>query len=208
MVKIKIMIMPWSCHHPGHYYAKLQIISLCRNSGIFHLLHVFKCFHDIHDIICENCLFLLSLAQSSGTESKFIIITMKKSETIAMYRDAFLEGKDEIDRRRFDEKTEDKQYAAVMAWKRRLALSSEPREKSSAAAIADSLKRIKKEIEQLTDLSPREATKIHAMIESISYDITNFDLIKKGRRLRQLKSQRQNLDREIELLENEGVKEC
>lgn len=133
---------------------------------------------------------------------------MKKSETIAMYRDAFLEGKDEIDRRRFDEKTEDKQYAAVMAWKRRLALSSGPREKSSAAAIADSLKRIKKEIEQLTDLSPREATKIHAMIESISYDITNFDLIKKGRRLRQLKSQRQNLDREIELLENEGVKEC
>ncbi len=133
---------------------------------------------------------------------------MKKSETIAMYRDAFLEGKDEIDRRRFDEKSEDKQYAAVMAWKRRLALSSDSREKSSAAAIADSLKRIKKDVEQLADLSPRDASKIQSIIESIAYDITNFDLIKKGRRLRQLKSQRLTLDREIELLENEGVKEC
>ncbi|MDE6532959.1 MAG: hypothetical protein K2M27_05440 [Muribaculaceae bacterium] len=133
---------------------------------------------------------------------------MKRHETIALYREAFLEGKDEIDRRRFDEKPEDKQYAAIMAWKRRQSLSSESRDKVSAAAIAESLKRVKKDVEMLTELSQKDSEKLKAIIDSIDYDIVNFDLIQKGKRLRMLKSQRSSLDREIEILESEGVKEC
>lgn len=135
------------------------------------------------------------------------ISDMKKSETIALYRDAFLEGKDEIDRRKFEEKTEDKQYAAIMAWKRRKSLS-ESAVDNSAAGIIDVLKKARKNILSIQNLSAKDSEKIAKLAEALADDVKNFDLIKKGRRLRELKSQRSSLDREIEILESEGVKEC
>ena len=133
---------------------------------------------------------------------------MKKSDTIALYRDAYLEGKDEIDRRKFEEKPDDKKYAAIMAWKRRQTLSAEMRDKPSVNTLVETLKKICKDIENLPELSPKDASKLQALTESITYNITNFDMIKKGQRLRMLKSQRSSLDKEIEILESEGVKEC
>lgn len=132
---------------------------------------------------------------------------MKKSETIALYKEAFLEGKDEIDRRKFEEKSEDKQYGSIMAWKRRREMTAESNDKNSTANIASCIKSANKAVLSLPELSQKDAAKLLDLAESLASDIKNFDLIKKGQLLRKLKSQRQSIDREIELLENEGVKE-
>lgn len=132
---------------------------------------------------------------------------MKKSETIALYREAFLEGKDEIDRRKFEEKGEDRQYAAVMAWKRRKALAAAA-DKNNPGMIAATIKNLRKTLVELPELPPKEAEKLLSLADALRDDIANFELIKKGQLLRKLRSQRSSLDREIEQLENKGVKEC
>ncbi len=125
---------------------------------------------------------------------------MKKSDTIALHKEAFLEGKDEIDRRRFEEKSLDKQYGSIMAWKRRQNLAKAPNDKS-AATIINSLKAAWKMIPELQELPQKEAEKMLSLAESIASDVKNFDLIKKSQLLDKLKSQRESLDREIEMLE-------
>lgn len=132
---------------------------------------------------------------------------MKKADTIALYREAFLEGKDEIDRRRFDEKDETRQYNVIMSWKRRQGLTAK-REETSVASLIESIRKIDKIIPNLPELSEKEAAKIKSAAQSIIGNVDNFDQIKKARRLRELKSQRSSLEREIELLESQGVKEC
>lgn len=132
---------------------------------------------------------------------------MKRSETIALYTEAFLEGKDDVARQKFEAKNDNQKYAAIMTWKRRKALSSAS-EKPSAATVITSLKNIKKTIAELSDLPSKDSEKILALLDAIREDVNNFEYIKKGQLLKKLRNQRSSLDREIEQLENEGVKEC
>jgi len=132
---------------------------------------------------------------------------MKKTETIALYRDTFLEGRDEIDRRKFDEKNVDKQYASIMAWKRRKELANTTN-KISVSSISGILKNVKKTIVELPELQTKDAEKLVALVDAIKSEIADFEIIKKGQLLRKLRSQRNSLDKEIEQLENAGVKEC
>lgn len=132
---------------------------------------------------------------------------MKKSETIAMYRDAYLEGKDEIDRRSFEEKDEARQYAAIMSWRRRQEQAATDRE-ASPSAVLEAVKKARKVLLALNELAPKDRERLSAATAELKADIDNFDIILKGRRLRELRSQRSSLDKEIELLESEGIQEC
>ncbi len=132
---------------------------------------------------------------------------MKKSETIAMYRDAYLEGKDEIDRRSFEEKDEARQYAAIMSWRRRQEQAATDRE-ASPSAVLEAVKKARKVLLALNELAPKDRERLSAATAELKADIDNFDIILKGRRLRELRSQRSSLDKEIELLESEGLQEC
>ncbi|MDE6335335.1 MAG: hypothetical protein K2J63_11360 [Muribaculaceae bacterium] len=132
---------------------------------------------------------------------------MKKSETIAMYRDAYLEGKDEVDRRSFEEKDETRQYAAIMSWRRRQEQAATDRE-ASPSAVLDAVKKARKVLLALNELAPKDRERLSAATAELKADIDNFDIILKGRRLRELRSQRTSLDKEIELLESEGIQEC
>lgn len=132
---------------------------------------------------------------------------MKKSETIALYKDAYLEGKDEIDRRSFEEKDEARQYAAIMSWRRRQEQAATDRE-ASPSGVLDAVKKARKVLLALNELSPKDRERLSAATAELKNDIDNFEIILKGRRLRELRSQRSSLDKEIELLENEGIHEC
>lgn len=132
---------------------------------------------------------------------------MKKSETIALYRDAYLEGKDEIDRRSFDEKDEARQYAAIMSWRRRQELAAAGKE-ASPSFVLETVKKARKLLLALNELVPKDRERLSAATAELKDDIDNFELILKGRRLRELRNQRSSLDKEIEQLESEGVKEC
>lgn len=137
---------------------------------------------------------------------------MKKKDVIALYRDAFLEGKDEEAIRRFDEKDLSKQYGSIMAWKRRqrLANADGNTEQSSVNSILELLKKAKKDVAALESLLPKDRERLSTAINLLKEDIDNFDRIRKARLLRQLESEQEkmnrekdNLDRKIEALRQE-----
>ncbi len=132
---------------------------------------------------------------------------MKKSDTIALYRDAYLEGRDEVDRRAFYEKDEARQYAAIMSWRRRQEQAATDRE-ASPSGVYDLIKKARKVLLALNELAPKEKERLSIAANELKNDIDNFDIILKGRRLRELRSQRDSLAKEIEMLESEGILEC
>lgn len=132
---------------------------------------------------------------------------MKKSETISLYKEAYLEGRDEIDLRAFEEKDESRQYAAIMSWRRRQELAAADRE-ATPSGVLDALKKARKVLLSLTELAPKDRERLSATAAELKNSIDNFDLILKGRRLRELRSRRDSLAKEIEQLEREGIEEC
>lgn len=136
---------------------------------------------------------------------------MKKSETIALYRDAYLEGRDEVDRRNFEEKDESRQYAAIMSWKRRQEIAAGAKETANTNnpnGVYDLIKKTHKALLALNELSQKDQLRLMEAVDRLKDDTYNFEQILKGRRLRELRAQLSNLNREIEQLENEGVQEC
>lgn len=135
---------------------------------------------------------------------------MKKSETIALYIEEFLEGRSEEERQRFHEKDLAKQYSSIMAWKRRRDLASNADNLSSVTSMFETLKKIRKAIPNLEVLPQKDADKLRGVLNEIHDDINNFDRIKKGQLLRELENEREkiarqgeNIDRQIEALRQE-----
>lgn len=136
---------------------------------------------------------------------------MKKSDTIALYRDAYLEGRDEVDRRNFEEKDENRQYAAIMSWKRRQEIAAGAKEAVNANTpngVYDLVKKAHKALLALNELQQKDQLRLMEAVDRLKEDTDNFEQILKGRRLKELRAQLSNLNREIEQLENEGVQEC
>lgn len=137
---------------------------------------------------------------------------MKKTDTIAMYREAYLAGRDEADRKAFEEKDVARQYTAIMSWKRRqeLAASAPSRlaGQGSVASIIEAVRNACKALQSMEELSSRDSERLSEAVSQLRYELENFDIIRKGRRLKELRSRRSELDREIGLLESEGVEEC
>lgn len=135
---------------------------------------------------------------------------MKKTDTIALYIDEYMSGKSDEDRNKFLEKPVDKQYAAIMAWKRRKEIAGASGSPASPAAMMEVLKKIKKTIPELDNLSQKDADKLRSTLNEIIYDIDNFDKIKKAQLLRELENEKdrisrqgEDLDRKIEALRQE-----
>ncbi len=135
---------------------------------------------------------------------------MKKTDTIALYLDEYMSGKSEEDKNKFLEKPVDKQYAAIMAWKRRKEISGATGSPASPAAMLEVLKKIKKAIPELDSLSQKDSEKLRTALNEIIYDIDNFDKIKKAQLLRALEDEKdrisrqgEDLDRKIEALRQE-----
>lgn len=66
---------------------------------------------------------------------------MKKTETIALYLDDYFNGKSDEEKQSFYEKSIEKQYSAIMAWKRRRDMSGAASNPSSVATILEALKK-------------------------------------------------------------------
>lgn len=136
-----------------------------------------------------------------------------KSATIAQYRDEFLANKSEDYKNNFWQKTEDQQYAAIANWKRNaknLGGATKDLAKVTATTVLNYLKEAHRKLQKLDTLSPKEATKIQAVLDSVRGSIDNFDRMKKQQLLEALKSEKEkwakqgsDLDREIEKLQNE-----
>lgn len=136
-----------------------------------------------------------------------------KSDTIAEYREAFLAGKSEDYRKKFDEKNENQQYAAISHWKssaKNFAGATKDLAKVTATTVVSYLKDAHKKLKDLETLSPKESAKIISVLDSVKDTIDNFSRLKKEQLLDTLKSEKEklqkqgmDLDRQIEALQNE-----
>ncbi len=126
---------------------------------------------------------------------------MKKKETIALYLDDYFNGKSDEEKQSFYEKSIEKQYSAIMAWKRRRDMSGAASNPSSVATILEALKKVKRAIPALDTLSPKDADKIRTALNEIYNDVDNFDKIKKGQLLRELESEKEKIERQTENLQ-------
>lgn len=128
---------------------------------------------------------------------------MKRVDTIKKYRDEFLKGKSEEQIRKFDSKDLNKQYGSIMAWKRREGLSKKRTRgaETTPISILDGLRNIKRNI-VFVDLSEREIQKISGLLSSLLEDLSNFETLKMEKKLNELLSQRNDLEKEIARLQD------
>ena len=100
---------------------------------------------------------------------------MKKSETVALYRDAFLAVKDEDAIQKFAEKELEKQYIAIMNWKRKQKASAGMSALSSTVKdVLSHIKEAHKSLQKLETLSPKDSEKLHMAIEDFRQSINDF----------------------------------
>lgn len=128
---------------------------------------------------------------------------MKRPETIAYYRDKFLEGKSEEYKNNFDQKNIDQQYAAIMNWKRsakNLGNATGDLAKVTISNVISHLKNAHKTLANLATLSPRESAKLQELIDSFRGTIDNFDRVKKEQLIAELQTQKEKLQKDSDSL--------
>lgn len=126
---------------------------------------------------------------------------MKREETVKVLAPEFLKGKSEAAVNKFMSKSIDKQYASLMAWKRRNSI-----EIGSTVTVADilkSLSRSRGNVVKLESLSDREAKKLLAELDNFKNTVDNFSKIQKERRLADMERERARIERDIEALRSE-----
>lgn len=132
---------------------------------------------------------------------------MKKSETIAFYKEAFLAGKPEDVRRKFEEKDMEKQYSSIIAWRRRQRKAAPSEEDKGEAAlptpadILSSLLKIKEEVPALENLPHEIREQMLGVLGEITSDVHNFDRIKKSQLLSKLENEQEEINRQRDSLQ-------
>lgn len=127
-----------------------------------------------------------------------------KSETIKAYLDEYLQGKSEEKREEFLSKDIDRQYSAIMAWKRRRDIKGETKGLNAADVIkhASSLADL---IDMTESFSEKEMAKMHEAIDAAKERLNNFNRMKKSKELRELQRAQEELQRRIDSLRAEGI---
>ncbi|MCH5238016.1 MAG: hypothetical protein J1E95_09495 [Muribaculaceae bacterium] len=131
---------------------------------------------------------------------------MKKSETIAVYREDFLSGKSEEYRNKFENKTESQQYQAIMNWKSnalKLGQATNDLAKVTMKNVIAHLKDAHKKLKNLPALSTAEQLKIQKLLDSVKDTIDNFDRVKKEQLLVKLQGEQEKLQRDKENLSSQ-----
>ncbi len=127
-----------------------------------------------------------------------------KEATVQAYLKEYLEGKSEGRRNAFLLKDIDRQYSAIMAWKRRKEMKEESKGISAQDIIkhASSLSELIDMAENFTD---REAQKLHEALDAAKEHLDNFHRVRKSRELRELQKAQEELQRRIDSLRAEGI---
>ena len=132
---------------------------------------------------------------------------MKKTERIALLREEYLRGKSEEERRQFDEKDVDKQYGAIMAWKRRKNEAQkkaketvEEKEEATVSSIVAVLCKVKDDIHSLKALTDEDRGRLYDAFNAATDQVNNFDRYKKSELLQRLESERDEVFRHGESL--------
>ena len=128
--------------------------------------------------------------------------TRQKSReaTVALYRDKMLAGKSEKFIEEFNAKDTNRQYQAIMNWRRnqrKQQTSNKDKSLHTFAYFVKIMREAEEVIENLTVLNIKDSEKALELVESVKSKITNFEKIKKQRIL-------EDLMKEEELINKQG----
>lgn len=122
-----------------------------------------------------------------------------RKETIEHYRSDFLEDKSEEYKKRFDDKDLNKQYAAIMNWRKKIKKANEEQQgeaNHTFPVFFEYLKAANSELSALVSLSPKEADKTRSILNDISNKVENFNKIQMQRKLDILLKEEERLQKE------------
>lgn len=123
-----------------------------------------------------------------------------REDTVALYREEMLAGKSEKFIEVFNAKDTNRQYQAVMNWRRTQRKKQTPNNEKSLYTFAYFVKIMRDAedvIENLTVLNTKDREKALELVEFVKSKITNFEKIKKQRIL-------DDLMKEEELINKQG----
>lgn len=123
-----------------------------------------------------------------------------REDTVALYREEMLAGKSEKFIEEFNAKDTNRQYQAIMNWRRTIRKNQAPTNDRLLYSFANFVKIMKEAdevIENLATLNPKDSEKALELIELVKSKIINFDKIKKQRIL-------DDLMKEEELINKQG----
>ena len=129
-----------------------------------------------------------------------------KSETIAENINEFLAEKSDDYKNKFYQKSESQQYAAINHWlksAKNLGVATKGLAKVTASTVMGYLKDAHKKLVKLETLSPKEAQKIQELLDKVKGAIDDFDRIKKQQLIEVLKSEKEKLAKQNEILDNQ-----
>lgn len=123
-----------------------------------------------------------------------------REDTVALYREEMLAGKSEKFIEEFNAKDTNRQYQAIMNWRRTMRRNQAPYNDKLLYSFANFVKIMKEAdevIENLAALNAKDSEKALELIELVKSKIINFDKIKKQRIL-------DDLMKEEELINKQG----
>lgn len=128
---------------------------------------------------------------------------MKKEDTIKMYIDAYLEGKQEDARAKFMLKDIDRQYSAIMAWRYRRSRRNDGEDNAGAgAAILEFLINARKKLAATVDLTDQELRDIDLEMSAFSKTMDKFLQQRTQRQIADLERRRQEIEEKLRLLKS------
>lgn len=125
---------------------------------------------------------------------------MKKEDTIKLYAEKYLEGKSEEKRNEFFAKDVNRQYSAIMAWKRRESLKDE--EALNVNDLLRHLRSLRRLIPLIEDLTSKDIDKLTAETDEIRKLLDSYESEKARKELERLEREQQELQQRIEMLKN------
>lgn len=130
---------------------------------------------------------------------------MTKEEAVLKYQEEYLKDKPEDRRQEFYSKPLQTRYSAIMAWKRRHELRQNKPVGLSSSDVVRHAQSLATMIETAENFSDKEMEKLHSAVDAAKEMLNNYHKIRRGRELRALEREREELQRRIDLLKSEGI---
>lgn len=132
----------------------------------------------------------------------------KREETIQRYLSEYLEGKSDEKRREFMERSLEKQYAAIMAWKYRREEKKGSRHKNrnsrlqglSAAEVIKHIKSLPDLIDMIENLQDADFDVMYAGLDAAREALHNYHSNRRAREIAALEMERDEIQRKIDAL--------
>lgn len=122
---------------------------------------------------------------------------MKREETIAKYLETYLEGKSDEQRAAFLSKDINKQYSAIMAWKRRGALKKVTEGGITATEVMKHIKGLQGLIPMVSSLTRQQIDSMLAEVEKVKDLLNGFEAERARREIEDLERRKRELDEKI-----------